>query len=487
MEKAALLRENKELKRQLAQANAELKEMRRLMFSGKTERHVPADTPEQLRLDFGAGAEESAEEVWVKSEQITYTRNKKSHPKRKPLPDHLPVDEIIIEPSIDTKGLKKIGEDIVDKLDYRPGSLRIKRYIFPKYAVADGKGIQRGRIPVRPVPKIIAESGLLAHLISQKFIYHLPFYRQIEQLKDLYKVKLARSSVNDWFAACCTLMEPLYERLKKKILESSYLQVDESPIQVQDENKVGKTHRGYQWVYSAPRLGLVLFEYQKGRGSNGPKKMLENYEGYVQTDGYGVYDKICKAKPITLLGCMAHCRRYFIKAKDSDGAKAQMALHYFRQLYAIERQIKESGLDNDQTRQIRQENSKQILEALYQWAEGEKENVLPKSPMGKAFYYLQQQWPKLKVFLEDGQLEIDNNLVENSIRPLALGRKNYLFAGSHPAAQRIAMMYSFFGTCQRHQVNPYEWLKATLERLPEHPINKIEELLPGKWVEQLEA
>ncbi len=347
--------------------------------------------------------------------------------------------------------------------------------------------IIQGRMPSRPLPKSIAEAGLLAHLMTSKFVYHQPFYRQLQQFDHLYEVKLSKSTVNDWFAGVSSLLEPLYNSLKQKVLKSDYLQADESPLQVQDKQKSGKTHRGYQWVYQAPLEGLVLFDYQEGRGKKGPKAILSDFSGHLQTDGYAVYDKLVKGQTdIKLVGCMAHARRYFFQAKDS-AREAETALNYFGQLYDIERSLRNSEADVEQIYNTRQEKALPILKALFDWAREQQKKALPKSPLGKALYYLLQREEKLMVYCQDGRLQIDNNLVENSIRPLALGRKNYLFAGSHKAAQRIAMMYSFFASCKKQGINPYRWLKTVLERIPDHPINKIEELLPGAWVKDLEV
>ena len=482
IENSALRQENSELKAELAELKLQMKELLRLIHGSKSERHTESANPEQLGL-FEKELPKVVEPVCT--EEISYTRSKNKHKGRNPLPDHFPVNEIVIEPEEDTTGMIKIGEERTDTLDYKPASLVINRYIRPKYAPKDGEGVYQAPMPSRPIEKGLAEAGLLAYIISQKFVYHLPFYRIIAQFKQLYKYNLSKSSVNDWFISVCTLMEPLYACLKKQVLLSTYIQADESPIKVMDNNKPKSTHRGYYWVYHALKRKLVFFDYQKGRGKNGPKRLLEDYKGFLQTDGYVVYDNIVKLiKAIVLLGCMAHARRYFFKAKDNDLQRANIALAYFKRLYAIEEQIKEKQFDEQQTKAYRLEKSKPILDELIEWAMQEKGKVAPKSLIGKAFTYLTLQWPKLIKYLEDGRLSIDNNLIENAIRSLALGRKNYLFAGSHDAAQRIAMMYSFFATCKMNDVNPFIWLRETLKRLPEHPVNKLDELLPGEWVNQ---
>ena len=487
-----LKKDYSKLEQAKAQVEFQLAELQRLIFTSQSERYVPNQAPaNQLNFDFGEL--DPVEEAIPKpgeedKEVITYERKRAKHPGRHAIPDHLPTEEIRIEPTTDVSDAKHIADTIVDTLDYTPASLIRRRYIFPRYAKVeqDEHGQQQdviiqGRMPSRPLPKSIAEAGLLAHLATSKFVYHLPFYRQRQQLKQLYEVELSKSTINGWFIGLCNLLDPLYNQLKQKVLDSDYLQADESPIQVQDNTKTGKTHRGYQWVYYAPLEGLVLFDYQKGRGKNGPKAILSQFSGVLQTDGYAVYDKLLKKRTdIKLVGCMAHARRYFFKAKDSE-AKAQTALGYFAQLYNLERSLREQQAKPELIQLTREEKALPVLKELFEWAEQQQSQALPKSPFGKAIYYLLQRKEKLIAYCQDGRLQIDNNLIENAIRPLALGRKNYLFAGSHDAAQRIAMMYSFFASCKKQSLNPYEWLKDVLNRIPEHPINQIDELLPGKW------
>ena len=325
------------------------------------------------------------------------------------------------------------------------------------------------------MPKSIAESSLLTHIFVSKFVNHLPFYRQRQIFKRDYEWKISSSTINDWFIQTCTLLEPLYNRLQEKILSSGYIQADESPIKVQDKEKKGKTHQGYQWVYHAPVQKLILFNYRKGRGMQGPKEILSNYQGILQCDGYTVYDKIGKAKGITLAGCLVHVRRYFINALESEKTKAEYALDLFSKMYAAEQIAKESV-----DRKVYRENHiKPLLLELRKWIDEQSIHVLPKSLLGKAMSYTIKQWDKLVNIFEDGIIELDNNLIENKIRPLALGRKNYLFAGSHAAGQRIAMMYSFFASCAANDINPSIWLKHVLDNIAETSIKNLDQLLPN--------
>ncbi len=290
----------------------------------------------------------------------------------------------------------------------------------------------------------------------------------------------AQSTMGDWMAGCCQLLEPLYNTLKQKILRSDYIQADESPIKVLDSDKKGSTHQGYQWVYHDPVQKLVLFNYRKGRGQNGPKELLADYHGYLQCDGYTVYDKTGADPDITLAGCLAHARRKFHDALDSDKKRARTALGLFREMYLGERTIKEGTPDDFGKRKLlRDEKIKPLLAQIKTWIEAEQFKVLPKSPIGKAMAYFINQYQKLEAIFNDGRIELDNNLIENAIRPMAIGRKNYLFCGSHGAAQNAAMLYSFFGSCKMQDINPREWLEDTLQKIPDHSIQKLEELLPG--------
>jgi len=472
-----LLSENTKFKEEISFLKAELAQLYKLINGSKSERFVSEPSGDQLNLFCGEPVKALEE---APKETITYTREKKKHPGRHSLPDHLPVREVVIEPEEDTTGLRKIGEEITETLEYTPASLIKRRTIRPKYAKADGDGVLIGLLPTRPIEKSIAEASLLAHILVSKYSDHLPFYRQIQIFKRDFGWEVAKSTLSGWMDGCCVLLEPLYNTLKQKILESDYIQVDESPIQVLDGDKKGSSHRGYQWVYHDPMSKLVLFNYRKGRGQNGPKELLMGYSGYLQCDGYSVYDKIGVDPKITLAGCLAHGRRKFHEALKNDKARAEQALGLFRDIYMEERKIKEQAKDDFHKRkQLREKTIKPLLEQIRDWITKEQFNVLPKSLIGRAMTYFINQYPKLQAIFEDGRIELDNNLIENAIRPLALGRKNYLFAGSHRAAQNAAMIYSFLGSCKMQNINPREWLQATLEKIPDHSIQKLDQLLPG--------
>ena len=461
----------------------EIANLKRLIFGSKNERFVAMEgAASQLSLDMQTDAVAACSVI--KAQKIEYLRNTtqvtKEHPGRTKLPEHLERREIIIEPAEVIEGYKKIGEEITEELEYEPGRLFVNRYVRPKYVMADNKGIIIAPMIDRPLPKAIVGHGLLAQIVIDKYVDHLPLYRQMERFKR-EGINIPSSTIGDWIKNGCTLIDPLYESLKKLIVQSNYLHADESPIKVLDRDKKGTTHRGYYWVYHNSIDGLVWFDYQEGRGREGPLAVLKDFKGYLQTDGYAVYDFFKKEKDITVLHCMAHARRMFFEAKDNDKVIAEYALEKIRLLYTIERKVKEQQHDVEQILQLRQRESVPILESLGSWMKESYLKVLPKSAIGKALGYSIARWPQLMLYATDGKLNIDNNPVENSIRPVAIGRKNYLFAGSHEAAKRSAMLYSLMGTCKLHGINPFIWLRDVLQRINNHPINKIQELLPHNW------
>ena len=473
----------KKLDLQITALQQELANLKRLIFGSKNERFVPAESsPSQLSLDIHTDAVAACSVT--KTQKIEYIRNTnqitKEHPGRTKLPEHLERREIIIEPAEVTDGCKKIGEEITEELEYEPGKLFVNRYVRPKYVITENKSIIIAPMMERPLPKAIVGPGLLAQIIIDKYVDHLPLYRQMERFKR-EGINIPYSTIGDWIKNGCSLIDPLYESLKKLIVQSNYLHADESPIKVLDKDKKGQTHRGYYWVYHNSIDGLVWFDYQEGRGREGPVAVLKDFKGYLQTDGYAVYDFFKEEKDITVLHCMAHARRMFFEAKENDKPIAEYALEQIGLLYTIERKAKEQQLDQEQILQLRQTEAVPVLESLGRWMKETYVKVLPKSAIGKALGYSISRWPELMMYATDGKLNIDNNPVENSIRPVAIGRKNYLFAGSHEAAKRSAILYSLMGTCKLHGINPFIWLRDVLQRIATHPINKIEELLPHNW------
>jgi len=470
-------KENSDLHAEVLYLKQELAQLKRMIFGSKSERHLGND-PSQLSLGLGAEPELYAEK---ETEQITYTRekadNKKGTAIRLALPSHLHREEHIIEPEEDLTGARKIGEVVTEILEYTPGKFYVEKYVRPKYVLPKEERIVIGALPSLPIPRGNAGSGLLSHLLISKFVDHLPFYRQVQQFKR-QDIDIAESTISGWFTASCRLLEPLYDRLVARVRQSSYLMADETPIPVQTKDKPGSTHKGYHWVYYAPLDKLVCFDYRKGRGREGPEEFLEHFRGMLQTDGYSAYDIYDKRDGIILHGCMAHARRKFENAKDNDPKRSEYVLERMRQLYMIEREARDNSLSFEQRKDLRVKQSMPVLQELETWMREQLPDVLPKSSIGQALSYTLGLWDRLTRYIYNGQVEIDNNLIENSIRPVAIGKKNYMFAGSHEAAQQAAMIYSFLGTCKINNVEPYSWLKETLERIPDQSIHDLDQLLP---------
>jgi transposase len=457
-----------------------------MIFGSRQERFIPAD-PASPQLSLGITTEPVATATITATKQISYTKTAVAvepkplvHPGRMKLPEHLRREQIIIEPSEDISGCKKMSEEVTEVLEYEPGELYVKQYRRPKYAKPDNSGVLIGQLPSRPLEKAMAGEGLLAQIITDKYIDHLPLHRQMQRF-ERSGVKLAYSTLTDWVSSSCALITPLFEALKAEVLQSNYLHADETPIKVIDKDKKGETHRGYYWVYQNSINKIVLFDYQEGRGREGPAEILKDFTGYLQTDGYVAYDVFAERKGITLIHCMAHARRMFNDALDNDEARASYALQEIQRLYAIERRCRENSLSFEQVKCIRQAESVPVLTKLDAWKKEQYIHTLPKSAIGKALAYSIERWERLSLYTQDGMLNIDNNPVENTIRPVALGRKNYLFAGSHEAAKRSGMLYSLLGTCKMHGVEPHSWLKDVLSRIADHPVNKVHQLLPHRY------
>jgi transposase len=478
-----------DLRVEIAALTFELSNLKRLIYGTKAEKFNPQQaittlTPTLFPLDpVTTITEKFTKEVTVTKKDKTKTEV--VHNGRNPLPTSLRRVEIILEPVQNIDGLQKIGEEVFESLEYNPGSLFVNKYIRPKYAMPVNDGLNTkiiiAEVADRPLPKAIAGASLLSHILIDKYVDHLPIYRQQERFKR-EGVVISDSTIGDWIAATYTLIYPLAEALKKELFSTNYLHADETPIKVLDKAKKGTTHRGYFWVYKDGLKPLIYFDYRQGRGADAAQEMLKDYQGYLQTDGYCGYEIFKKnGSNITVLHCMAHARRKFFEAQANNEPIAQYALQQISLLYGIEKQAKENQLSVDEIFKLRQRHAVPILQKLGEWMKAEYVKLPPKSVIAIALNYSITRWEQLCKYTTNGILNIDNNPIENSIRPVAIGRKNYLFAGSHDAAVRSALIYSLVGSCKLNNINPYIWLTDILQRIAKHPINSIKELLPHKW------
>ncbi|MBW6492855.1 MAG: IS66 family transposase [Lentimicrobium sp.] len=460
-------------------------QLKRLIYGSKRERFVPTLDAQQLNLEFEPKAAEVDEQVKAEREliRVNYQRKQpqKKHQGRLSLPAHLPVVETIVEPAEDVTNMVCIGHEITDELDLTPARLHINRTIRPKYITKeDASGNQRQVIAElnRPIPKCIASAALIASIFTDKYIYHLPLYRILKRINQM-GVSLPSSTLESWVKLGAELIRPLYAVHRLHVFREIYQMIDESPIRVQDKDKKGACHQGYMWVRYAPLPKSVLFEYYPSRSTKrGPIDDLHTFTGFIQTDGYAGYTYLASVKGLTHLSCWAHARRYFEKAMDNDQARAAHVMKLIQLLYAIEALAREAQMTPEQRHELRLDKSLSIINEMGQYIHQERGNVLPQSPIGKAFDYCANHWTSLQNYLQNGILEIDSNLVENAIRPLALGRKNYLFAGSHDAAKDIAMFYSFFATCTKHDIDPQKWLTYVINNINDTKNSQLKNLLP---------
>jgi transposase len=458
----------------------QLAELQRIIFGAKSERYIPS--PANQTTLFELPEQEVAE---MKTEEISYTRQKSDTKKqalRLEIPSHLPRKEEVVEPDFLPEQAKKIGENITEVLEYEPANIYVRRIVRPKYIISqddEQTHIITAELPNLPIPKGNAGASLLAHILVSKFVDHLPFYRQTQIFKR-QELNISESTINGWFNASCRLLEPLYKTLKNQILKADYLMADETPIPIQTKDKPGATHKGYYWVYYDPVHQLAMFDYNKTRGREAPDEILKDFSGHLQTDGYTAYNNLKNQRHIIQLACMAHARRKFEHALDNDRSRANWALNTIGKLYQIERSAKEQSLTRDEIYSLRQKDAKPILAELKSWLDKNINETLPKSAIGQAIAYTLTLWSRLERYIEDGKFKIDNNLIENSIRPVAIGRKNYLFAGSHDAAQQAAIIYSLLACCKMHEVEPLAYLTKVLDKISVHPANRLAELLPSK-------
>jgi transposase len=484
-----LQKSNEQLQAQLASVQYQLHQLTKLIKGFKSERYIPTGSnPAQpdLGLDFDEAA---ASTRLADIEKISYTRNKRTTVEDKPAVTGLPAElsrvTTVLEPKEDVSGCEKIGEQIHETLDYKPGELFVNRLVIPQYRCpVEGKAgafhIIEAKRPARAIKRSIAEPGLLAQVVIDKFIDSLPLNRQ----QDRYQrggITLAYSTLADWVKLAAEALEPLGGALLREMLQYNYWHADETGIAVLDKNRKQDTHQGYFWTYKTGNAPLIYYDYQPGRQADRPIELLSKFKGHLQTDAYAAYENLPN-KYIVLLHCMAHARRKFIDAQSNDRARADYVLAEIGKLYAIEEECRSQQLNTEQIQVKRKQEATPILTELGKWMEAEYQKLRPQSLIAKALAYSIKRWERLSLYAGTGHLQIDNNAIERCMRQVAVGRKNYLFCGSHEAAKRAGLLYSLLVTCKLNEVNPYEWLKDILSRdIKEMPINRINQLLPQHW------
>jgi transposase len=385
----------------------------------------------------------------------------------------------------------QIGAERSEQLDYEPATLFVVENVRCTYACphCEGQVVTAGK-PTQPINKGLPGPGLLAHVITEKYCDHIPLHRQERRLAR-QGVDLSRSTLCDWMAGAARTLEPLYDLMKTLILLCGTIHTDDTSVKVRDsERKLKAT--GRLWIYFGDHLHRYnVFDFTMSRKRDGPSRFLEDFRGHLQADAFSGYDGIYAGGNVVEVGCNAHARRKFVEAQNTDTARSAVALAYYRQLYAIEKEIKAelARLPEDADEpmraairlQVRQERAVSVWDSFEAWLHAERPRVLPKSPLGGAIGYMRNNWVALKRYTSSGYLSIDNNVAEQHMKTIATGRKNWLFTGSENGGKTMAILFSVVSSSQRHGYDPFVYLRDVLSRLPDHPKEKLADFLPDRW------
>jgi transposase len=491
----------RELEAKLARATHERDEYRKLyelvmLELERVKRHLRAQNKSekvdaaQVQLAFAEVAnlivppELAAQIAEDENEAVAETEKKKSRPHgRNKLPEDLPRERIELHPPDELlvcgccgQSKHRIGEETSHRLDYRPASLILIEVARIKYACScEQDGVVVASVPDAPVDKGLAGPGLLAHVAVSKYADHLPLHR-LEEIFLRQGVHIARSTMGDWIKQIADRLRPIADAMARASLAAHRIHTDDTGIPIMAP---GKTEKGHVWVYLADD-DYVVFRYTERRKGDGPREFLAGYRGYVQADAANLYDRLFgnddAAKEV---GCWAHARRKFFDAQFTDKERALIALGFIKKLYELDAAV--AKLPPSRRTAERRHRAMPVLEAFKTWLDAESLVVLPKAPIAEALGYVRNQWSALTRFVEDARLKLDNNAAERELRRVAVGRKNWLFAGSDEGAERACVIYSLLATCKLHGVNPFDYLRDVLMRVGDHPARDVLALAPKAW------
>lgn len=495
---------------QIAELTAEIKKMsaqiawfQQQMFGRRSEKHLPEDDQPSL-FDVagveipGEQAPETADEC--EEETVTYTRKKSQKGVSKPRGtwEKLPLLETrVIEPEgLDLTRYRRIGEEVTTLVGFEPGKYYRIRVVRPKYGLIDptepvarGKGVLIAPLPKFPIHKGVPDASLLSEIVLQKYEYHMPFYRQIKVMAHMGMTGLKEAVLVGWYKRTMELLRPLYGVLVAEVFRSRYIQTDESTVPVINSER-HQADKEYLWMSRAVMERLVVFFYNGGsRAGDVIKTKTDkyNFKGYLQCDGYGGYTAAFRSSAtVRLVFCMVHVRRHWLEARNENRRAAQWFLDKIKELYHIEHECDRLGMDFDARRAERQAKSRPVMEEMKEWMETEGLRYSESSLTGKAVTYAYTRWNGMMRILDDGRLLLDNNLAENEIRPITLGRKNYMFCGNHESAENMCVIQSLLATCRNHDVNPRLYLNSVIASMPYFDKASEEDLirlLPHRWKE----
>ncbi len=478
----------------------EVAQLRRMLFGRRSEKLLPDDPnqgflfgridPQEQPEEADTSEAESApsQDEASEDDEESAPRRRTKHRGRRPLPTHLmrcvhdihPPQEELTCPSCGTPKTV-FGADVTEELEMIPAKFFVNRYVRHKYACPHCEGyVSEGALPPRPIDKGIPGPGFLADLIASKYAEHLPLYR----LQGRYRragIELTRSTLCDWVSHVAGLAAPIVEALKKMVLSSRKVHTDDTLITVLDPSALPvHSRKGYMWVYIS-EYEDVVFEYTDSRKRDGPASFLKDYRGYLQADAFSGYDGIYAGGLIWEVACWAHARRKFYDTLVHYPTEAQRVLELIGSLYAVESRAKKLRVRDEKLLAWRQRFSRRRLQRLRRYLDELSVQVLPKSPLGKAISYTLRNWKALNRYTEAAWLSIDNNLSEQQIKQLVIGRKNWLFAGSEDGARNAAVLFSVVVSCKLAGVDPFAYLKDVLIRISTHPADRVHELIPREW------
>ena len=486
-EAGALQTENTTLRAELDEARALIADLRRQLFGVKADRLTPEQEAQVTALQ--QDVVEAAERPGPASDTVLTDERRVRQRRRRRPPHGLPVtietETITLEPDATTCAccgtpLQRIGEEVTEEIDLIPAKLLRRRTVRPKYACHCGEaGVAIAPLPPRLIPQSTLGLGLAVHILLTRYDDHLSFYRLEQQFDERYGLRVPRQQMVQWVEHLAGWLRPIYDAMWRDLLATGYVQVDETPVRVLDPDVKGHAPRGYLWFYAVPG-GDVVLDFDRRRSLDPVQTRLAGFTGTIQTDAYEVYQALARKQPgLTRIGCLAHARRRFYAALREQLPEAVWFITQIRALYRIEDDAREQSVPARHA--LRQQHAPAVWTALKARAEDLRPRVLPQSTLGKAVSYFLNEYDALIGYLRDGRFEIDNNLIENDIRPTAVGRKRWLFIGHPHAGWRSAVIYSLIVSCRRRGINPATYLADVLGRLPSLKITQIEALLPAHW------
>jgi transposase len=471
------------LERDLAEVRRRLDQLLRLHYGRTKSEQISREQLELMLVGLPAVLEEPVAEVPTPKPAAPA---RPRQPRRALDDERLPTRETVIEPdevSADPQGWTRLGEERTSQLDFEPGKLFRHVIVRPRYVRREEFAI--APLPAQPIDKGMVGAGLLAWLLINKFVDHVPLHRTAMILRRQHGVDIPRNTLTGWVEQATELLRPIYRAMQTQLRQRTYLQVDETSTRYLDPDVKGQSQLGYLWVYLDPG-GEVLFQWSTGRAHDAPKEFLGEYRGILQVDGYVAYQTLVRASggAISLAHCWAHARREIREALAGAPRTGAWLLGQIQAMYEIERTLRERKAGPALRAAVRSSQTRMIVDRLFQAMIRLRARELPGKAMAKALNYCLERREGLSRFLDDGRLEIDSNLVENAIRPCALGRRNWLFIGHPEAGDRAAVFYSLMASCRLHGINPFEYLKDIFARLPAAKITEIESFTPAQWAKR---